>query len=425
MLAAASILLAAACNNQAATRSEFGVDSPNCSAVEYRGSGTPDAVIVSDLPMRGGSATRSKQQVEAIRLALQNHDYRAGSVKIGLQVCDDTLVSTGLWDETVCASNAHAYVAEERLLGVIGTYNSGCAAVEIPILNRAGVAMVSPGNTSVCLTQESPLCGAYSPKTLYPTGERNYARVIPNDAYQGAALAEFARAQGVRRPYVLYAIDDTTSTGQATNFRGGAQKLGLTIAGFRTWDPKGKSYTSLFEDVKRSGADAVVLAGLIEHHGRQVIEDKVSVLGDNATVKVFAYDGFVQQSTIDQAGPAATGMFGTIPGRALAELPSEGDSFAKTLASRLGVTAIENFAPYGGEAAEVLIAAIAKAGTDRAAVPAAMLRVERRNGILGSYTFEASGDPSAGPVTVFVAAGRFKVRTLVTPNLSTVAAARG
>ena len=41
-----------------------------------------------------------------------------------------------------------AYAENDDVLGVVGTYNSGCAAIEIPILNEARrVAMVSPGNT--------------------------------------------------------------------------------------------------------------------------------------------------------------------------------------------------------------------------------------------------------------------------------------
>jgi branched-chain amino acid transport system substrate-binding protein len=36
------------------------------------------------------------------------------------------------------------------LIGVIGTFNSGCAAIEIPVLNQApggGLLLLSPANT--------------------------------------------------------------------------------------------------------------------------------------------------------------------------------------------------------------------------------------------------------------------------------------
>ena len=64
----------------------------------------------------------------------------------------------------------------------------------IPILGKApgGGWRWSPRQHPVCLTESSPSCDDGQPESLYPT-RRNYARVIPNDAYQGAGLAGFAR----------------------------------------------------------------------------------------------------------------------------------------------------------------------------------------------------------------------------------------
>ena len=48
-------------------RATVGLASRSCTAVEDGGRGSPDALIVSDLPMRGDSKERSRQQVEAIK----------------------------------------------------------------------------------------------------------------------------------------------------------------------------------------------------------------------------------------------------------------------------------------------------------------------------------------------------------------------
>ncbi len=188
---------------------------------------------------------------------------------------------------------------------MIGTFNSGCAAIEIPVLNQApdgGIAMVSPANTYVCLTQGGPGCDATEPDKYYPSGTRNYARVVANDAYQGAAVAEFAQAQGVKKVFILN-DKEAYGLGVATNFQNAAKSLGIEVAGFEAWDPKATSYTSLFNKVKSSGADAVFLGGLIDENGAQVIKDKVAVLGPNdGDVKLFAPDGFTTQSTIDESG---------------------------------------------------------------------------------------------------------------------------
>jgi branched-chain amino acid transport system substrate-binding protein len=400
-----------------------------CGEIEYGGEGEPEALIVSDLPMQGDSKERSEQMVEAIRLALERSGWSAGDVAVGFQACDDSIAETGLWDAERCRENAGAYADNPTVLGVVGTYNSGCAAEIIPILNEAPdgpVAMVSPGNTFVCLTESSDTCSADEPDSYYPSGERNYARVVPNDAFQGAALAELADEEGGGTTYVLYAANDDTSTGQATNFRNAAEELGIEVAGFETWDPKASGYRDLMEDVERSGAGALVLAGLTEQNAGRLIQDKVDVLGANdSQVALVGFDGLTQQSTIDEANGAAEGMLSSVPGRAPPNLTGAGAEFAEELSGRIGDAPIEQFAPLAGEATEVLLQAIEAAGDDRAAVADEVIGTEREDGIVGSYEITDTGDPSVGPVTIFRASETFEPDREIVPDASLVAAARG
>ena len=293
----------------------------SCAELEYGGEGDPDVLIASDLPMQGDSAERSEQMVEAIRIVLEDAEWKAGEVNVGFQACDDSIESTGEWDEKQCEENARAYAANPDVVGVVGTYNSGCAAIEIPILNEApdgGVAMVSPGNTLICLTQDSPSCDPEEPDSFYPSGTRNYARVVPNDAAQAAGLAQFAQDQGFASPYVLFADGDPTSSGQADAFVGAAQELGLEVSGLDFWDPEAADYEDLMERAAEGSPDSVVLAGLLDQNGAKLIQDKVVELGDNESVALLAFDGFAQQATIDDVGQDAAGMFVT----SLARLPA-------------------------------------------------------------------------------------------------------
>ncbi len=400
-----------------------------CGEVEFGGEGEPEALIASDLPMQGDSRERSEQMVEAIRLALDESDWSAGEVSIGFQACDDSIAKTGLWDPKQCRENAEVYADNTAVVGVVGTYNSGCAEEIIPILNEAPdgpVAMVSPGNTFVCLTESSETCAAGEPDSYYPSGERNYARVVPNDAFQGAALAELAEEEGGGGAYVLYAADDDTSLGQATNFRNAAEELGVEIAGYETWDPKASDYRDLMEDIERGGASALVLAGLTEQNAGRLIQDKVSVLGPNdGEVALIGFDGLTQQSTIDESKGAAEGMLSSVPGRAPPNLTGAGADFADELSTRVGDAPIEQFAPFAGEAAEVLLQAIESAGDDRAAVGADVIGIQRDDGIVGTYEITQTGDPDVGPVTIFRAGDAFEPDREITPDSGLVAAARG
>src|SRR5262245_2086205 len=322
--------------------------SSSCDDVEYNGDGDADVLIASDLPMQGDSAERSNQMVDAIRQALDDADWKAGDTNVAFQACDDSIEKTGEWDEAKCQDNAHAYADNADVIGVVGTYNSGCAVEIVPILNEApdgGVAMVSPGNTLVCLTEESSTCEP-QPDTLYPSGTRNYARVVPNDAAQGAALAQFASEQGLQNPYILYAADDPTSKGAAEAFRGASGQLGMTLEGFAVWDPDAPEYSALMNEVAATDADAVLLAGLLDQNGAQLIQDKVSVLGPNdGDVALLATDGFAQQATIDDAGSASEGMLVGLPGRTPEALTGAGKSFVETLQEQVGDAPVELFAP--------------------------------------------------------------------------------
>jgi len=435
LLACAALAVAAAMAAAASGRApqqNFGVepvDAPACGNVVYGGPGpTADALIVSDLPLRGDSKARSKQMNDAIRLELKNAHWQAMGLRTAFQACDDSLASTGLWDKARCRANAKAYAKNQEVLAVVGTYNSGCAEQEIPILNKApdgGLAMISPGNTFVCLTQKAKGCTSGEPNSLYPRGKRNYARVVPNDAYQGAGLASFAKTSGIKKPFVLYAQDDPTSLGQARNFRGAATKLGLNVAGFATWDPNATSYTALMNTVKTSGADGVVLAGLIEQNGEQVIKDKVAVLGDNSgKVKLLALDGFAQQSTITGAGSASAGMFASTPGRVPSSLTGKGKKLVSQLAQKAGgKNKVELFAPYAGQAVDVALQAIAKAGYSRRNIIKNVLSAKITKGVTGSFKILSTGDPSIGPITVSVAGKTFKPSKVINPPVSLVKAA--
>jgi branched-chain amino acid transport system substrate-binding protein len=397
-----------------------GIDA--CAEPEYGGGGTPTALIVSDLPMQGDSAERSRQQVEAIRHVLDKSNWSAGQVELAFQACDDSIAETGAWDPEVCEANAEAYAEQEELLGVVGTYNSGCAEIMIPILSEAGVAMVSPGNTAVCLTEASPVCAEEQPDDLYP-GERNYARVVPNDAFQGAALAEFAAERGIERPFVLFAADDPTSEGQAFNFSGAAADAGLEVVGYEPYDENEDDYSGLMREVDGANADAVVVAGLIEQNGEELITQKVDELGDNDELPLIAYDGFAQQSTIDGAGAASEGMFASVPGSDPDSLTGEGEQLVEALREELDAP-IEQFAPFAGEAAAILLDAIAEAGADRADVVTALFEITGGGGILDPYDISASGDPTEGTITVLVAGEEFSPEAEISPGEDAVRAAR-
>ena len=407
--------------------------SSSCTAVEYEGEGEPDVLIASDFPLQGSSRTQTTQIVEAIRVLLEEANYKAGDHNVAFQSCDDSTAQAGKWDSGKCSTNAQAYAGNENVVGVIGTFNSGCAAIVIPVLNQApggGVAMMSPANTYVCLTEGGPGCDGTEPDKYYPSGSRNYARVVAHDAYQGAAVAEFAKEQGVTSMYILN-DKEAYGLGVATNVRNALEAVGIKVAGFEAWDPKASSYEALFRKIGGTDADAVFLGGLIDENGAQVIKDKVAVLGPNdGEVKLFAPDGFTTQQTIDEAPEAAPGMFMSVAGVPIDEFQGAGAEFAEKLKPRIGGKPVDPYAIYGAQAAQIMIDAIAASDGSRADVIAKMFEAEVTDGYLGSFEINDTGDPSGaeGAVvgfTIYRATDKLETVKTISPKPENVEAARG
>src|SRR3954452_3744944 len=216
-------------------------------------------LIASDLPLQGPARTQALEMSKAIAFVLQQHGWRAGPYTLAYQSCDDSTAAAQMWDPRKCAANARAYARNRDVVGVIGTFNSGCAEVALPILNQAAngaVPMISPANPSIGLPHRGPGTEPDEPLRYYPTGKRNYARVIAPDDAQAAADAILARQIGVTSVFVLH-DGGAYGVGVAPAFRAAATGLGLTVAGFQAWDSSASSHDLLARAIKAAQAQGV------------------------------------------------------------------------------------------------------------------------------------------------------------------------
>ena len=97
--------------------------------------------IVSDFPLQGSSQHQTTQMNQAIEMMLKQANYKAGNVTVQFQPCDD---STAAGRHVGLRRHARRTPTRTRVIasviGVIGTFNSGCAELEIPVLNQARAA---------------------------------------------------------------------------------------------------------------------------------------------------------------------------------------------------------------------------------------------------------------------------------------------
>lgn len=388
-----------------------------CSPVTYGGTGRPRLLVVSMGPLQGGFEDHGVQNAQSVKLALAQRGWRAGRYSVGLQACDEVSAATGAPSERKCARNARAIADNPGVVALIGPLTSSCAKVMLPTLNRAppgGVPVVAPAASYVGLTRTGLGAERGEPDRYYPTGRRHFARVVPTDDAQGAAAALFAKELGVRRPFVLH-DGDSYGRGVASAFRDSARKLGMDVAGFTRWDKKGRGLGELAELVGRARPDGVYLAGYIVNAGPQLIKALRDRLGRD--VELLSPDGFNQPATVvDAVGAGAEGFTSTIATPPIAALSRAGRRFASEFERRFDVRPC-CYAVQTGQAAEIVLDAIAESDGTRNQILARIFATEVRGGILGSFRFDRNGDITQSALAVYrIQGGRLRFVKTITPD---------
>jgi branched-chain amino acid transport system substrate-binding protein len=388
--------------------------SSSCSAIQHGGN---KYLFASDLPLEGSGRTQTSQMTRAISFVFQQHNWTAGKYTFAYQSCDDATAQAGKWDSGKTSANANAYAQNQDVVGVIGTFNSGAAEIIVPVINRAAngpVAMVSPANTYVGLTHGGPGTVAGEPGKYYPTGKRNYARVVAADDYQGAADALLAQSLKVKKLFILN-DKEAYGLGVASNVRNAAKKLGIKVVGFTAWDGKASSYEALAVKIQSSGAQGVFLGGLICENGGKLIKD---IAAGAPGVHIMAPDGFTPVSaTIQEGGAAANNMTVSVAGLPNTALKGGGKAFVKAF-TKADHKAPDPYSVYAAQSAEVLVQALKQSNGTRADVAKQLFRVHLKNSILGNVSFNANGDVSSNPITIYrVKSGKTTtMKVIVPPN---------
>jgi branched-chain amino acid transport system substrate-binding protein len=337
-------------------------------------------------------------------LYLEQQNGKAGKYKVELKKYDNSTAAKGAWDEATCSKNAGDHVANANEVAVMGTYNSGCAKLEAPVLNqdpKGPMLMISHANTNPGLTKA---WDPGEPQKYFPTGKRNYARVVTTDDIQGPAAAQFAAKDlHLTKCYVLN-DNETYGQGVAKTFAAEAKKQGIAVVGEQAWDKAQPNYTALFEAVKATGADCVYFGGIFDNNGGQLTKDKVKVLGNNETVKLLAPDGFTGYPDFN-ALAESQGSYLTFAGLSTDPLRAAGGkpaAFLDAYKAKYGSDPRTSYALYGVQALQVILAAIEKSDGTRKSVrdqvfEGAGVTVPATVAVLGK---EVKIDPASGDVNV-------------------------
>jgi branched-chain amino acid transport system substrate-binding protein len=329
--------------------------------------------------------------IKGEKLALKQKGNKCGDWPIKYESLDDSTAAAGKWEAGQTSANARKVAQDDNAIAYLGEFNSGASAISIPITNEAGILQVSPSNTALGLTKGGAGAEPGEPDKYYPSGERNYGRVVPVDIIQGKAQAQWMKDEGVTNVYIL---DDAEVYGKgvAKNTQGAAEALGIKIAGNDSWDGKAANYRALAGKIKATGADAVFTGGIIDNNAPQLYKDLNAAMPD---AKLFGPDGVATVDfTKDLPDKVQAQTYLTAPTLSPDELPPAGQQFYKDYEAEYGEPQdeIDPYAVYGYEAMSVVCDAIATGGDDKAKVIEAFFATKGRESPLGVYDIDKDGD---------------------------------
>ncbi len=213
----------------------------------------------------------------------------------------DVDMGTGLDD--LCSADggqaaAQTIVADEEVVGVIGTSCSGAATAAMPLISDAGLVMVSPSNTSPALT--SDLEGGVG--SDYNVG---YYRTAHNDLFQGRGAATFAYSElGLTTAAVIHDGDPYTN-GLAQAFADAFEALGGEVTTFTAVNKGDTDMTPVLTEVG-GGSPELLFFPIFMPEGGFIAQQMAGVAGLENT-QLMSADALLTDNFMEL--PESEGMY--------------------------------------------------------------------------------------------------------------------
>ena len=374
-----------------------------CGGTSGGGGGSKGEIdIASDLPTSGADASSGLPTQYGAAFAVE----QAGSVKgftLKFVPFDDAV--NGKHDPTKGAQNVQQMISNNKILGMVGPFNSGVAGAEIPVANQAPLAMVSPSNTNECLTISFDYCqsyAGYTPSSLRPTGSNNYFRIAANDTFQGPAMADYAYDTLGLKVIAVWDDGEPFGLGVADNFAKEFQKKGGTVVARQTFNTSSKpDFHSWLNKAKAAGAQGIYAGATSASYGCIPRAESQGIF-DPSTFYL-GPDGIGDRQCLSDAGSTmGNDHLYASQGVAAADAnPSAAATIAKYKQEHTNPQDVGAYTWAGYDCAAILIDAIGRAidanggnMPSRKQVIDALAQTKSFQGLTGTYTLNAKGDPT-------------------------------
>jgi branched-chain amino acid transport system substrate-binding protein len=394
---------------------------PACSGQTAASPGRTIKIAV-DLPLTGSEARAGTTTLNGASFFVRQHPTLDG-FNVVVDARDDPGGTTSRG-----VHNLEALIADSQVLAMIGPFDEDVARAQIPVANRAHLALVSVTTSSRCLTKEpflpaslNPMrtsitckaAGLPAPGELRPTGVNNYFRLSTTDDLQGPAAADYA-AKGLHLRRVAVLSDgEAYGQGLANGFRARFNKLGGSVVDHRDMTSlKAADLTSFLQRAKNDGAQGLYFGGTSSNSSCAIRSQMASIFDAGTPVPMLGGDGIALDPTcVRDAGANAIGIFATVPSADAERIDS-----AKPLITafrhqfgRPGDLGPYTIAAYDatGVVYDAIDRAIKAAGGNmpaRDSIVAELAATTTFSGGTGTFGFDAAGDTTLRLLSVFTPA---------------------
>jgi branched-chain amino acid transport system substrate-binding protein len=385
-------------------------------------SGT-NLTIYSSLPLQGTSREQSEAVINGEKLAL---DELAPGGKLGkytlkyVSLDDSTAQNPGTADEGQTAQNARKAASDKATIFYLGEFNSGGTKVSLPILNKGTIPQISPANTYVGLTTDDPGSEPGEPQKYYPTGKRNYARVVPRDTIQGAAMVATMKEDGCKA-MTLWNDGSTYGAGLARNIELSAKQANIPVENTQRTDKNAPNYRSLASNIN---TDCFAWSGVTGENGVQVFKDAGAAC---SACKLYGPDGVAEEAFTN---PKKGGIPASLAPRmkvfvatlGLKDLP-DAKPVIDGFRDKYGTAQPDPYAIYGYETMALAIDVLKRLGddaNDREKVIEQLFKTKDRKSVLGTYSVDENGDTTLtdyGLYTIEEGLPTYQKKIVADPNL--------
>ncbi|MGF7059447.1 ABC transporter substrate-binding protein [Brassicibacter mesophilus] len=351
-----------------------------CGSSSTSGDNASELYIAAANPMTGDSAQFGDMKVKAIQLALDEVNEKGGidGKQVKLIVGDDT------GNPKEAPNVAQKFAADNKILAVIGHWNSSCTLAARGIYESAGIPVITDSVNKAVTDGTTP----------------HVFRISLTDTAQAQHLAKYAYEQmGKRKAAILFTANDF-GTGLKNDFTTKFTELGGEVVAAETYfEGQSKDFSPQITKIKSQNPDLLFVPGYYVETALIAQQAKAAGLD----VPMLGTEGISSDELIKLGGDAVEGIKFTGFFHPEVEYPGTTE-FVEAFTAKYNKEP-DTYAALAYDSAKVVLEAMAQNGADREEIKKYLETVKDFPGVAGPISFK-NNDVERGIIILTVKDGK-------------------